>query len=351
MNQTCNILASATLAFWAGVAAGQTRAYDFTFQSTSGLSGTISAGIDTTGTLIGNYDATTTPTGTRTKPGIFGSFGSTENVAVPVTLNAGLNGDLESTTGGGFRLIVDSDTGLAQLEGYQVNFLSSGPLEVPITVMLEFDSFRTRNPTSTYIGGFPITLPLGAVTVSEFQVTQTGPSIGTVTPNDSGGFDVLIVPVVDVVISLDFLGNVVDLPATTIPFALAGELRITGNTAVLESLTPFAVDQSVPIDQAIPQQSFDLPTIIPPGSTASLLFDLTLDAIVAQVDAEFLSRASGIAIPCPSDVNSDGDVDGEDVMHFFARWDLGNTTADFNQDGGVDSDDVIAFFARWEAGC
>jgi hypothetical protein len=335
----------------ATIASAQTRSFDFTIQSTSGLTGTIAAGINTTGTLIGNYDATNTPTGTRTKPGVFGSFGATENVAVPVTLSAGLNGNLESTTGGGFRLNVDLDSGLATIEEYEANFLSAGALEVPISVMLEFDSFRTRTPTSTYIGGFPITLPLGAVTVSQFRVIQTGPSLGTVTANDIGGFNVVVVPVVEVELSLDFLGNVFELPAITIPFALTGELRITGNTAVLESLTPFTLDQSVPIDQAIPQQAFDLPTIIPPGNTASVLFDLTLDTISAMVDAEFASRATGVVTPCPADVNADGDVDGEDVLFFFSRWDAGENRADFNRDGGVDSDDIIAFFARWNAGC
>lgn len=54
---------------------------------------------------------------------------------------------------------------------------------------------------------------------------------------------------------------------------------------------------------------------------------------------------------CPSDINCDGGVDGDDVIEFFGLWDAGDLGADQNRDGGVDGDDVIAFFARWDSGC
>ena len=55
--------------------------------------------------------------------------------------------------------------------------------------------------------------------------------------------------------------------------------------------------------------------------------------------------------PCPADVDENGEVEGDDVVWFFVRWDAGEVGADFNGDGGVDSDDVIGFFARWNGGC
>ncbi|MFN9991942.1 MAG: choice-of-anchor J domain-containing protein [Phycisphaerales bacterium] len=54
-------------------------------------------------------------------------------------------------------------------------------------------------------------------------------------------------------------------------------------------------------------------------------------------------------LACLSDVNFDRNVDGDDIITFFAAWDAGN--ADINQDGGTDGDDVIVFFAAWDAGC
>lgn len=58
-----------------------------------------------------------------------------------------------------------------------------------------------------------------------------------------------------------------------------------------------------------------------------------------------------VPVPCPADLNGDGGVDGDDVIAFFALWDVSDSGADFNGDGGVDGDDVIAFFGRWDNGC
>ena len=55
--------------------------------------------------------------------------------------------------------------------------------------------------------------------------------------------------------------------------------------------------------------------------------------------------------PCPGDYNDDGGVDGDDVIAFFADWDMGIINADLTNDGGVDGDDVIFFFERWDSGC
>ncbi len=55
--------------------------------------------------------------------------------------------------------------------------------------------------------------------------------------------------------------------------------------------------------------------------------------------------------PCRADYNSDGSVDGDDVITFFALWDSSDILADITRDGGVDGDDVIDFFQRWDSGC
>lgn len=52
---------------------------------------------------------------------------------------------------------------------------------------------------------------------------------------------------------------------------------------------------------------------------------------------------------CPSDWNYDGGVDSDDVIAFFADWDI--SQADYTGDGGTDGDDIIAFFSAWDVGC
>lgn len=54
---------------------------------------------------------------------------------------------------------------------------------------------------------------------------------------------------------------------------------------------------------------------------------------------------------CPADFNGDGNVDGDDIIAFFAAWDQASPPADTNADGSVDGDDVIALFDRWDSGC
>jgi len=54
---------------------------------------------------------------------------------------------------------------------------------------------------------------------------------------------------------------------------------------------------------------------------------------------------------CLADFNRDGQVDGDDVIAFFAAWDQAMPTADMNTDGSVDGDDVIVLFDRWDGGC
>jgi len=62
-----------------------------------------------------------------------------------------------------------------------------------------------------------------------------------------------------------------------------------------------------------------------------------------------LVQASGTPGSCAADFNCSGTVDGDDVVAFFGRWDLG--LADINGDTLTDGDDVMAFFERWDAGC
>ena len=61
--------------------------------------------------------------------------------------------------------------------------------------------------------------------------------------------------------------------------------------------------------------------------------------------------ANAIASRCPADIDASGEVDGDDVIAFFAAWDAGEPDGDVNADGGIDGDDVIGFFAGWDRGC
>ncbi len=53
---------------------------------------------------------------------------------------------------------------------------------------------------------------------------------------------------------------------------------------------------------------------------------------------------------CYADYDSNGGIDGDDVIAFFTEWDLSSNCADVDGSQGVDGDDIILFFSVWDAG-
>lgn len=275
--------------------------FDFTYvPSQSGLTATVTSGLSAAGTLIGNYDELTNPTGTRTKPGLFGPFGATENVAVAVNnLGAGLNGNLNTDTQGAFKFAVDTAAGTVTMRDWAANFLGNGPASLPVTVSLSTETFRTRNPTFIY-PGVPIAIPIGQAQITALSLTQAGPSIGTITPTGANTYNFNVATLVNLSLSASVLGQTFDLPNNTpIPFGFAGSLTITGNAAQVTSLTPIAFDQTQNPNQVLPQFALALPTL-DPNAPANVLLDLTLSEIGAQLDGNLTTLANGILIPTPA---------------------------------------------------
>lgn len=295
------IIGASAVVFAATLAHGQV--YDFTLNTTtSGLAGSADFGADTSGTLVGNYDATANPTGTRTKPGLFGSFGETENIAVPTTLGLGVAGPLSSRASGGFRASLQGDGGVVTISDYAVNLLHSGAITLPATLSVSFDSFRTRNPTSTYVGGFPLSIPFGDATISRLEAVQLTPATGTLTPTGGGVYDFSVTMLAGLTAEFSVLGAA--LPATTIPvpITLEGQIMLNGGVADLMSVQPLAFSNTVNPGIALPQIPLDLPTVLPPGSTASVLFDLLLDSVGTSLDTTLTTKATGVLVPTPAGV-------------------------------------------------
>ncbi len=275
--------------------------YDFTYvQSQSGLTAAVTSGLSAVGTLIGNYDEVNNPTGTRTKPGLFGPFGATENVAVNVNnLGAGLNGNLNTDTSGSFKLAIDTGAGTVVMSDWATNFLGNGPASLPVTVSLSTETFRTRNPTFLY-PGIPISIPIGQAQITTMSLVQAGPSLGTMTQTGANTYDFSVAALVNLSLSASVLGQTFDLPSgTALPFGFAGSMTLNGNQAQVTALTPILFDQTFNPDQVLPQFALDLPTL-DPDAPAQVLLDLTLGEIGAQIDGSITTLANGVLIPSPA---------------------------------------------------
>src|SRR4051812_7529727 len=77
----CLAVPSLLVALLCATARGAPQPYDFLIDpagSPADVALDISA--KTSGTLVGDYDPLANAAGTRTKPGVFGTFGATENV-------------------------------------------------------------------------------------------------------------------------------------------------------------------------------------------------------------------------------------------------------------------------------
>jgi hypothetical protein len=344
-------LAASALA--SGGAFAQQYEFDCTItQATSGVAGTLTVSATLPGTLIGNYDAATNPTGTRTKPGLFGSFGSTENVASPVSIVAGFNNvPLNTRPSGSFRLLLDVEGLSARVEGYEVNNLATGPLVIPVTAAVTLQTFRTRAPDSTFIGA-TVNQEVGDATITTFRDIQSENGNGTLVVAGPDQYTFTVPITVLTILEGDLLDAPIGSPEGT-PSAIivtgTATVRPDGTVAITSTQALDATQTQTP-NQALPPQPFPLPTILPPGGTANVLLNLTLQSFTSTIAGTRTLTATGTPALCFADFNRDGGVDGADIEAFFVDWSAGENGADVNRDGGVDGGDVQAFFLVWQAG-
>ena len=276
--------------------------FECLFDSTqSSFNANLSTTAATNGTLIGNYDPTSNPTGTRTKPGFFGPFGDTENVAVPAALTLGVSGQPQSSTSGSFRLGVDQLNDTVWLDSLLANLLQSGPVTTTATVTLQYDTFRTRTPTSLFVGGFPIQLPIGQASITSMILTQQGGATpGTLTPLGGNQYQFACVIPALLTATAEYMGTPLALPDIPVALPFGGQLVLIGNTVQITSVQPIQFTDTSNPGTTLPTIPLDVPTILPPGGTASLLFNLTLNEVATSLDGTLTTVATGSLIPEPA---------------------------------------------------
>lgn len=328
------------------------QSYDLTLTGDSGLDGSIAVDVQTDGSLIGDWDPDTNPDGTRTKPGLFGSFGPTENVAVPATVGLLIGDDLAATSAGGFSLTLDPDAGTLALVGASLDLLGGSPLALPTEITLQFDTFRTRAPDSTFIGGFPLTFPLGELALTALAFAQTDQADGVLMPTGPGEFTFSIAVPGTLTGEVDAMGAPVALPPTPFVLPLTGAIIIDGDTVTLTSMTTIDQETLEEPMTALPGIPLPLPTILPPGSTANVMLDLTLETIVLDLMADLTLAARGEASSaCPADCDGDGSLSLFDFLCFQNLFAAGDPGADCDGDGSLSLFDFLCFQNAFAAGC
>jgi hypothetical protein len=286
------------------LSAAHAQTYSFiTNSSASGLAASVKSGVAADGTLIGNYDAGANPGGTRTKPGLFGTFGSTENVSVPLSISSQIDTNISSRPAGSCYLGFDLSAGTVAMTGYQANLIASGPVTIPATITLQWDNFRTQSPSSTFPGGIPVSSSEN-VLLTELGATQSGSASGTLTQTDTNKYSFTLYPLLAISAKLNVVGS--DYVSDGAPGAsqFSGVVEFIGDTAVLNSTTPLQMLSSETPNTVLPTFAYDMPTVLPTGSVAHLNINEVLKSISFQVDGTVSTLADGTQVPEPATLAS-----------------------------------------------
>ncbi|MEY3022488.1 MAG: Dockerin type domain [Planctomycetota bacterium] len=295
------------------------------------------------GTLIGDYDAVSNPTGTSTLPGLFGGSG---NNPIPYSASFVLGGDIAASPTGVLEATIDLELGVVSIAGLAVDLLGGSTGALPATLNINYSTFRTVNPSSLYPGGVTIPVPLGDATVSALAATQAAPATGTLTPVKGGYLFAVAVPVV-VTLTADLLGTpIADGVPTPGVLPLSGTIALDGDALLLDASFSNGSSQTQPVGQAFDAIPLALPTVIPAGATANLLMSGTVAEVSVESSLAADLAAGGLRRTTPADLNGDGVVGGADLAILLDAWGT-RGPADLNGDGVVGGADLAILLDAW----
>ena len=318
--------------------------WDFTLAPSSTASQSLTLGFPLAGTMIGNYDATTNPTGTRTLPGLFGGSG---NNAIPYTSTLRLGDTINSHPAGVFKLALDS-AGVCEVTGFSADLINGTPGTTTADIVISYSTFRTVDPSSFYPSLGPVTLPLAGGSVTAATALQSGPAIGTWALDGAGNSTVLVAIPVMVTVAGDAGGQQLPNDPTAGVLNLSGTVVVSGSTATMSA----SIQSSEPVGPiAAPpplvSMPLSLPTIPSSAYTANLLISGTFSEGNGTSTLNLQLAANGVPPPIPGDINGDGRIDGLDLTALFSAWGATSGSADINGDGDVNGLDLTVLFSNW----
>lgn len=333
--------AAAALVVTLPAAAGQ---WSCTFAPESRYSQTTAIQLPLAGTWIGDYDAVTNPTGTQTRPGLFGGSG---NVAIPFSSVVKPTAQItDATPLGGYGLSLDTATGAVEVTGFTADLLGGQAGSIGTDIALTFSSFRTFAPNSTFFGVSNLNVPLESGTLDVATANQTGPAVGAATLNKDGSWSFAVSVPVDVAVA----GAAIGQPFASVTpgvLAFAGTIAFEGAGVRVTSQASTQETAPVPPGPPLVNVPFPLPTILPPGATANLLITGEFGAGSASIAFDGTLVATGTPTAVPGDMNADGLVDGSDLGALLRVWGQAHPVADFTNDGTVDGRDLAFMLAHW----
>lgn len=344
MNRSCSIIAfSAAVAVISGTAGAAESRWNCTVAPASTYTQQTNIQIPLAGTWIGNYVAVTNETGTRTIPGFFGGSG---NTAIPFSSTVKPKVSITNTQPTGtFQFGFNPTTGTVDVSSLLVDTLAGQVGTISTSMLLTYSTFRTVQPTSTFIGLTNVDVPVDSGSLTAATAAQSGAAIGVATPNADGTWAFAVT----VPVTISVAGTALGQPFTNsalAAMALTGTFSIVGNAISLTSQG--TINETVPVPAGPPLVSapFDLPTIIPAGQVARLLISGTFaDGSSTTVGSSTLVM-NGVPVPIIGDINGDGVVNGFDLGLLLSGWGQPGPT-DLNNDGTTNGFDLGVLLTNW----
>ncbi len=263
----------------AAAAASSANAQSFSFSLQDALSSTnigANFAIDLPGAGIGDFDAASNPGGTSTCTNLFGAC---NNTSIAFTNSLEIDSVFAGSPSGSFAASVDTAAGVAVVSNFIASPLGKDSGGADLTLNLLYNTFRTTQPNSLFVGGFNLPLPLGQVAVDNLLLVQTADAAGVLTPTAVNGvYDFAALLPTELSFEIDFLGSATQVGPLPFPLPVVGTLDLRNPQAQLTLTVDASGKQTIP--NPLGGQTFEdiplgLPTILPPGSVANLVFDIT----------------------------------------------------------------------------
>ncbi|RLS21737.1 MAG: hypothetical protein DWH71_04060 [Planctomycetota bacterium] len=334
---------SATLMMVSGTAGAAESRWNCTVAPASTYTQQTNIQLPLAGSWIGNYVAVTNETGTRTIPGLFGGSG---NTAIPFSSTVKPKVSITNTRPTGtFQFGFHAATGAVDVSNLLVDTLAGQTGTISTSMLLTYSTFRTAQPTSTFIGLTNVDVPVDSGSLTAATAAQSGAAIGVATPNADGTFAFAVT----VPVTISVAGTALGQPFTsTSPAAMAltGTFSIVGSAISLTSQG--AINETVPVPAPPPLVSapFDLPTIFPAGQVARLLISGTFADGSSTTTGSSSLVMNGVLAPIIGDINGDGVVNGADLGLLLSGWGQPGPT-DLNNDGITNGFDLGVLLTNW----
>ncbi len=271
------------------------QSFDFVYNDGTKWAGSINADLYAEGHYIGNYDKTTNPTGTRTKPVSMGVFTSTtENWPVPASTKTHAERTMNTTIVGTFTMTLQPDQGVCRVQRLTTGLPSGRTITVPTSTYATFESAYTRNPTGAFPGQTNYLILEESATVTRFDAVQTeGTARGTLTPDGSGGFSFAIDIPVMATMDIRFQGNTYAGQPAPMVLHVTGTITPApdGSSATLTASYQVASQIDQQVDIPLPAVPLDVPSLL---GTYHFLFNLSAKRVVSNMNGTVNLGAAGV---------------------------------------------------------